>query len=78
LNVAVTVVAALSVTVHVVAVPLQLPPDHPPKVEPVLAASVSVTAISLLNVALHVLPQLIPAGLLVTVPNPVPLNCTAS
>jgi hypothetical protein len=43
LNVAVTCSLALSVTVQVVLVPLQPPPDQPAKVELVVAVSVNVT-----------------------------------
>jgi hypothetical protein len=58
-------------------VPLQAP-DHPAKLEPVDGVAVSVTAVPLLNPALHVVPQLIPEGLLVTTPVPVPAKVTAS
>src|SRR5947209_9954200 len=51
-------------------------PVHPVKVEPVVAEGVSVTCVPLLKLALHVVPQLIPAGLLVTVPVPVPAFVT--
>jgi len=71
-----TAVFAVIVTVHA-AVPVQAP-DHPAKVEPEKATAVSVTCDPVLKLALHVVPQLIPAGLLVTVPEPVPLACTLS
>jgi len=74
LNVAVTAWAALMVTEHV-PVPVQAP-DQLAKVEPVPAAAVSVTTVPLAKLALHVAPQLIPAGLLVTVPVPVPAFVT--
>jgi hypothetical protein len=51
-------------------------PDHPANVEPELAAALRVTAVPLEKLALQVVPQLIPAGLLVTVPAPVPLPWT--
>ena len=76
LNVAVTEVAAVRVTAQVL-VPLQAP-DQPAKVEPVLGAAVSVTDVPKPKVALHVVPQLMPVGLLVTVPVPVPAFCTVS
>jgi len=53
-------------------------PVHPVKVEPVVAEGVSVTCVPLLKLALQVVPQLIPAGLLVTVPLPVPAFVTES
>src|SRR5436305_3026141 len=48
----------------------------PSKVEPVVGVAVNVTCVPLLKLALHVVPQLIPAGLLVTVPAPVPAFVT--
>jgi hypothetical protein len=79
-KVAVTEVAALRVTLQVV-VPVQ-PPDQLPKVLPLAGVSVSVTALPCAKGALQMfvveLPdelefvQLIPAGLLVTLPMPPP------
>jgi len=74
LNVAVTDVSVVKSTVHVPD-PLQ-PPVHPANVDPVDGAAVSVTLVPLVKFALHVAPQLIPAGLLVTVPVPVPASAT--
>lgn len=71
-----TEAAAVRVTAHV-AVPLQAP-DQPANVEPVPAVAVSVTDVPMPKLALHVVPQLIPEGLLVTVPVPVPTLCTVS
>jgi hypothetical protein len=68
---AVTVVAAFSVTLQV-PVPEQPPPLQPEKVEPAAGAAVRVTTVPLLNAAEHVAPHVIPAGLLVTVPVPAP------
>ena len=70
LKVAVQVLLAFIVTEPVVQpVPLQ-----PAKVEPVAGVAVKVTEVPLLYDAEQLLPQLlIPAGLLVTVPLPVPL-----
>ena len=76
LNVAVTALAAVIVTAHVL-VPVQAP-LQPANVEPVPAAAVSVTTVPLAKPALHVVPQLIPAGLLVTVPVPVPALVTVN
>jgi hypothetical protein len=45
-------------------------------VEPGVALAVSVTVVPETKRALHVLPQLIPAGLLVTVPLPAPALLT--
>ena len=66
---------AADVTLQVVAVPEQ-PPDHPVKRLPSAGAAVSVTAVPEGNVAEHVDPQLIPAGVDVTVPEPVPARDT--
>jgi len=68
-NVAATEVAAVRFTVHA-PVPLH-PPDHPEKVAPEEGVAVSVTAVPVAKLAAQVCPQLIPAGLLVTVPGPV-------
>lgn len=73
---AVTEVFAVNVRVHV-PVPLHAP-DHPENVEPEAGAAVSVTAVPLPKLALQVWPQLIPEGLLPTVPEPAPLFCTVS
>jgi hypothetical protein len=72
--VAVTLVAALTVTAQL-AVPVHAP-LQPVKVEPVAAAAVSVTLVPETTVALQVVPQLMPAGLEVTVPLPVPALVT--
>ena len=56
-------------------VPLHAPP-HPVKVDPVVAVAVRVTLVPEVTVALQVLPQVIPAGLEVTVPVPVPALVT--
>src|SRR4029453_5565357 len=68
-KVAVTVVAALSVTVQV-PVPEQPPPLQPVKLEPAVGVAVKVTAVPLAYAAEHVAPQEIPAGLLVLLPVP--------
>src|SRR5216117_762484 len=76
-NVAMTVVAAVRVTVQA-PVPEQPPPLQPVKVEPVAGVAVSVTAVPLVKLAAQVAPQVIPAGALVTVPLPVPTLLTVS
>ena len=75
LKVAVTVVAAETVTVQA-PVPVHPPPLQPVKVEPAAAVAVSVTAVPLAKLAEQVAPQLMPAGALVTVPLPVPAGVT--
>jgi hypothetical protein len=76
LNVAVAALAALIVTEQL-PVPVQAP-LQPAKVEPVPAAAVRVTTVPLLKFALQVLGQLMPVGLLLTVPVPVPASLTVS
>ena len=68
-NVAVTLTAALIVTVQD-AVPLQPPPLQPAKVEPDNVAAVSVTLPPETNDATQLRPQSMPAGAEVTVPVP--------
>src|SRR5687768_14591887 len=53
-------------------------PDQPPKVEPEAGVAVNVTPVPLLRLAVHVLPQFIPAALLITVPVPLPVRFTVS
>src|SRR3989449_3637914 len=76
-NGAVTVVAALRVTGQAPG-PEQPPPLQPLKVEPAAGAAVSVTAVPPAKLAAQVAPQVMPAGLLVTVPAPVPALETVS
>ena len=71
-----TEVAAFTVTVQV-PVPEQPLPLQPVKVEPAAGTAVKVTA-PFVNEAEHVAPQEMPAGLLVTVPLPAPVEETAS
>jgi hypothetical protein len=70
LNVAVTVTALFPSTVHG-PVPEHVP-LQPAKVEPGAGVAVSVTRVPPGYVPLQALPQLIPEGLLVTVPLPLP------
>ena len=72
-----TVVAALMVTVHVL-VPLHPPPLQPANVAPGSATAVSTTDAPDVKLAMQVVPQLIPAGALVTVPVPLPVAATVS
>jgi len=75
---AVAVAAPFSVKVHVALDPEQAP-DQPVKVEPGDdTVAVSVTLVPTLKVAAHVAPQLMPAGVEVTVPLPAPVLLTAS
>jgi hypothetical protein len=59
------------ITAHV-PVPEHPPPDQPVKVEFVSALALSVIFVPTLKSSVQSLPQLIPAGLLVTEPFPVP------
>ena len=61
MKVAVTVVAAVTVTAQV-PVPVQPPPLQPVKVEPTVGDAVNVTAVPWPNVAEQVAPQLTPLG----------------
>jgi hypothetical protein len=74
-NVAVTDAAAFIVTEHP-ALPLQAPPQLL-KVQPLVGVAVKVTGVPAANPALHVDGQLMPAGLLDTVPLPVTLTVSA-
>ena len=73
-NVAVTDCAALIVTVQL-PVPVQAP-LHPAKVEPAAALADKVTLVPLAKLALQVPGQLMPGGVLETVPLPVPARVT--
>ena len=74
LKVAVQLMLPLTVTE-----PLAQPvPDQPAKVEPEAGTAVKATVVPLLKVVEQVLPQLIPAGELVTVPLPVPPRFTVT
>src|SRR6185369_3634386 len=75
-NVAVTAALAFIVQEHV-PVPLQAP-LQPMNVEPDAAVAVSVIEVPMGTAALQVAPQEIPAGLLETVPAPVPVVDTES
>ena len=60
------------------AVPAQPPPLQPPKDEPEAAVAVRVTTVPVEKVAEHVPGQEMPAGELVTVPDPEPLMVTVT
>src|SRR5688500_685564 len=76
-NVAVTVTAAVIGTVHG-AVPVQVAPLQPVNVEPAAATAVKVVIWPATYVSVQSAPQLMPAGLDVTVPVPVPPRVTNS
>ncbi len=70
--------AALIVTVRVPSAFVVPSPLHPLKVEPAAGLAVSVTLVPWSKLAEQVEPQLMPAGLLVTVPLPAPVLLTVS
>src|SRR5690242_8172805 len=76
-NVAVTAVAAATVTAHV-PVPEQPPPLQPENTLPAAGVAVKVTTAPAPNVCAHVVPQLIPTGEETTVPVPVPARLSVS
>ncbi len=76
LKVAVAVALAFIVRVQTL-VPLQAP-DQPTKYAPLAGAGVSFTTVPAANDALQLGAQLMPVGLLVTVPVEVPANWTVS
>lgn len=75
LKVAVTDKLLFIVSVQVLLVPLQAP-LQPVKYDPLAAVAVSFTAVPAANDLEHVGLQLMPVGLLVTVPFPVPFTVT--
>src|SRR5215831_3154383 len=77
LKVAVTLRAWVMLTVQG-PVPLHPSPLHPVNVDPLAGVAAKVTLCPLGKAVLHVAGQLIPAGLLVTVPLPVPATLTVS
>ena len=77
LKVAVTELFAFNITVQVTLVLLQAP-VQPAKNAPLPGAAVSFTFVPALNDAPHVGAQLIPAGVLVTVPVELPASVTDS
>jgi hypothetical protein len=72
-NVAVTATSEVKVTVQE-SVPEQAAPLQPAKADPGAATAVKAIAVPELKLALQVAPQLMPAGELVTVPEPAPFN----
>ena len=80
LKLAATLSVPLIVRLHVFVLPVQ-PPDHPPKIMKgllVFGVSVNATCVPKAKFAVHVPGQLIPAGLLVTVPVLCPPTVTVS
>jgi len=73
---AVTVVLAFKTTVQ--GTFPEHAPDHPLNVTFAAGVAVSTTLVPGENEAVHVLPQLMPAGLLVTIPVPFPVSETVS
>ena len=74
-----TLVLASSVTEQVeLVLPLQPPPLHPAKLNELVALAVRVTWVPLAKLALQLEGQLIPPGLLVIVPVPLPEVVTVS
>jgi len=73
----VTFVAAATLTVHV-PVPVQPPPLQPVNVEPALGAAVRTTDWPKSYEEEHVAPQVMPAGVELTVPAPVPAFATVT
>ena len=77
-NVAVTVVSAPRITRHILVVE-QPPPDHEKKTDEVeVGAGVRSIRLPSPNVNAHFEPQLIPAGVLITLPTPLPAFFTVS
>lgn len=76
-NVAVTLFAAVIVTVHVVAVDVSQP-LQPMKLVPTAETAVKVTDAPGASVTVQVVPQVMPSGALVTVPLPDPALMTVS
>ena len=76
LKLAVTCWLALRVIVQAESLPLH-PPVHPANDEPTAGVSLRVISVPLTKLALQVGAQLIPDGLLATVPVPVPAAVTA-
>ena len=72
LKLAVTLSDCSRVPEQVMLVPAVQAPPQPVKVEPLVAMAVRLTMVPAAKLALQVLPQLIPEGLLVTVPLPEP------
>src|SRR5204863_84780 len=76
-KVAVTVVAAVTVTTQE-SVPLQAPPLQPVKTEVASGFAVNTTDVPLRKLAEQLAPQLIPDGVLVTAPAPLPARMIVS
>jgi len=75
-NAAVSAVAEVMVTVQG-PVPAQFSPLQPVKVEPFAGVALRMTEVPLGNVPEQLDPQMIPSGVLMTVPLPAPIFATA-
>jgi hypothetical protein len=73
----VTLRLLFSVSVQFACTPEQAP-DQPAKLLPALGVAVRVTVVPLVKLALQLAPQLMPAGLELTVPVPEPVLLTLS
>lgn len=74
---AVTVWSPLTFTTQAPAPP-QPPPLQPPNVDPITGVALSVTLVPLVKLNVQTVPQLMPLGALVTVPEPSPFLMTVS
>ncbi len=77
-KVAVTFTAALAMVNEQVPVPVQVPPLQPEKTKPEAGVAVSVTVVPELKLTEQLVVQLMPAGLLTTVPEPLIVRFTGN
>lgn len=76
-NIAEILTGALPVVTHGL-VPVQPPPLQPAKTDPAAGVGVRVTTLPAVKLSKQSEPQLIPVGLLTTMPAPVPLRATVT